>query len=67
MILTMIITKIFAIFMICVGYWLLFKWKIEENEGSQSKIQRWSSGISLFLLGLVTLIFVKDIFNLPPE
>ena len=66
MILTMIISKIIAIALIYAGYWILFKWKIEENEGSLSKVQRWSAGLSLLLLGLVFLIFVKDVFNLPP-
>lgn len=61
----MITTKIIAIAMIYAGYWFLNKWKIEENEGSLSKVQRWSAGLSLVLFGLVILIFVKDIFNLP--
>jgi hypothetical protein len=63
--LTMITTKIIAIAMIYAGYWFLNKWKIEENEGSLSKVQRWSAGIMFIFGGIVILISNADIFNLP--
>ncbi len=62
----MIISKLIALFMIYLGYWFCYKWKIAKHEDSLDKVKRWSAGLSLLLLGLVILIFVWDIFNLPP-
>jgi len=65
MIWTIFITKIIALILIYLGYKRCFVW-IDKYEGSIDVITRWSSGLSMFLLGLVFLLFVKDIFNLPP-
>ncbi|MBK7636806.1 MAG: hypothetical protein IPJ13_22950 [Saprospiraceae bacterium] len=62
---TMIISKLIALAMIYLGYKRCFVWKYKD-EGSLDKVTRWSAGLSLLLLGLVILIFVWDIFNLPP-
>jgi hypothetical protein len=62
---TVLITKIIALILIYLGYKRCFVW-IDKSEGSVTYITRWSSGLSLLLLGLVFLLFVKDIFNLPP-
>ena len=62
---TILITKIIALILIYLGYKRCFVWKYKD-EGSLEKVTRWSSGLSLLLLGLVFLIFVKDVFNLPP-
>lgn len=62
---TMVLSKIIALAMIYVGYWILYKWKIEEYEGITSKVRRWSAGIMFIYGGVVILIFNADIFNLP--
>jgi uncharacterized membrane protein YfcA len=46
---TMMISKLIALFMIYLGYWFCYKWKIDENEGSLDKVTRWSAGLCLFL------------------
>jgi uncharacterized membrane protein YfcA len=62
---TMMISKLIALFMIYLGYWFCYKWKIAKHEDSHDKVTRWSAGIMLIFGGIVILISNADIFNLP--
>ena len=62
---TMIISKMIALLVVYIGYWIINKWKIEEYQGSLSKVKRWSAGIMIIFGGIMILLFNADLFNLP--
>ena len=61
----MIISKIIALLVVYIGYWILNKWKIAEYEDQLDKVKRWSAGIMIIFGGIMILLFNADLFNLP--